>query len=234
MGTARTGKRGGLFGFHMTRGRGVSWGAAFAGWAVGTALQIALTLLGLAIGLAAVDDSAKAAGIGAAAWTLVAALISAWLGGRVAGAAAHARQRGDGAFHGILAWSLSTLIAVWLLTSGASRLLGGAAGLAGDVMGGATAGASQGAAMRPEQMRENVQDAAQNAQGQVNEEEARQDARRAADTAQDVATGAAWLALLGMGLTAAAAALGGASAARDDDDDDVVIVGRDAGGRARI
>ena len=46
------GKRGGLFGFHMTPGRGVSWGAVFAGLVIGMALQIVLTLLGVAIAFA--------------------------------------------------------------------------------------------------------------------------------------------------------------------------------------
>src|SRR5688500_2793518 len=157
------GRRGGLFGFHMTPGRGVSWGAVFAGRVIGMALQIVLTLLGVAIGLGAADDSARGASIGAGIWALVAALISAWIGGRVAGAAARSRQRGDGAFHGILAWALSTLIAIWLLSSGVGRILGGAANMAGNVMGGATAGAAQGAAMRPADVRRTAENASQEA-----------------------------------------------------------------------
>ena len=224
--TTRTGRAGGFLGFHMTRGRGVSWGAVFAGLLIGTALQIVLTMFGVAIGLGAADDSAKAAGIGTGIWAVVAALIAAWVGGRGAGATARARERGDGAFHGILAWALSTVLFIWLVSSGAGKLIGGAANLAGNVAGGAVAGATQGAATRPGA----VQNAAQNAQANANDpavqqriDSAQQNVAEAADTARKVAKSAAWLALLGMGLTAAASAFGGASAARDDDDDEVVV-----------
>lgn len=226
VGTTRTGRGGGLFAMRLSHGRGVSWGAVFAGLLMGSAVQIILTMLGVAIGLGAADDSAKGASIGAGIWAVIAALIAAWLGGRVAGMTARAREGGDGAFHGLLAWALSTIIAIWLISAGAGRLIGGAASMAGNVAGGAASGLSQATATRPNTVSSNVQDMSQRAQQpqvQANADTLKERAAEAADTARKVAKNAAWIALVGMILTAIAAALGGSSGARDDYDDVVVV-----------
>jgi hypothetical protein len=228
VGTSRAGSGGGLFAMRLSHGRGVSWGAVFAGLLMGTAVQILLTMLGVAIGLGAADDSAKGASIGTGIWAVIAALIAAWLGGRVAGTTARARERGDGAFHGLLAWALSTIIAVWLISAGAGKLLGGAASVAGNVAGGAASGLSQATATRPDAVRGNAQEMSQNAQQpevRANADTLKQRAAEAADTARKVAKNAAWIALVGMILTALASALGGAGGARDDHDD--VVIARD-------
>lgn len=234
VGTARTSRGGGLFSMRLSHAHGVSWGAVFAGLLMGSAVQIVLTMLGVAIGLGAADDSAKGASIGAGIWAVIAALISAWLGGRVAGMTARARERGDGAFHGLLAWALSTIVAIWLITAGAGKLLGGAASIAGNVAGGAASGLSQATATQPNTVRNNMENASENAQQpsvQQNADTLRAHAAEAADTARKVAKNAAWIALLGMALTAIASALGGAGAARDDYD---TVVVRDTGARTRV
>ena len=142
VGTTRIGRGGGLFSLRLSHAHGVNWGAVFAGLLIGSAVQIILTMLGVAIGLGAAGDSAKGASIGAGIWAVVAALIAAWLGGRVAGMTSRSRERGDGAFHGLLAWALSTIVVVWLVSSGAGKLIGGAASVAGNVAGGAASGLS--------------------------------------------------------------------------------------------
>lgn len=225
--TSRPGRGGGLFAMRLSHGRGVSWGAVFAGLLMGTAVQIILTMLGVAIGLGAADDSAKGASIGTGIWAVIAALLAAFLGGRVAGMTARAREKGDGAFHGLLAWALSTIIAIWLISAGAGKLLGGAASVAGNVAGGAASGLSQATATRPNTVRENAQDMSQNAQQpqvQAQADTLKERAAEAAETARKVAKNAAWIALVGMILTALAAAFGGANGARDDYDE--VVVGR--------
>lgn len=118
----------------------ISWGAIFAGLVVATALQVVLSLLGAAIGLAALDpgSSAKSFGIGTAIWTLLTALVSLFLAGSTTGRLAGRLERRDGFLHGVVLWGLSTLLAVWLISRGLGALFGGAMSLTGNVLGGAT------------------------------------------------------------------------------------------------
>ncbi|MBA3659522.1 MAG: hypothetical protein H0W67_07990 [Gemmatimonadales bacterium] len=118
----------------------LSWGAVFAGLVVATALQVVLTLLGTAIGLAAWDpgDSARGLGIGAGIWAIVSILISLFVGGSTTGRLAGILTRKDGALHGVLLWGLSTILTLWLLASGVSALAGGAFRLAGGALGATT------------------------------------------------------------------------------------------------
>ncbi|HEV2149475.1 MAG TPA: hypothetical protein VGR37_18895 [Longimicrobiaceae bacterium] len=107
----------------------LSWGAIFAGFVVATALQMVLSLLGMAIGLVAFDpgqgDSVRALGIGVIAWFVLTAVVSLFIGGLTTGRLAGVLTRGDGRLHGVLMWSLSTLLALYLVSMGAGRLLGG-------------------------------------------------------------------------------------------------------------
>jgi len=56
VGTTRSARGGGLFAMRLSHGRGVSWGAVFAGLLMGSAVQVILTMLGVALGLGAADD----------------------------------------------------------------------------------------------------------------------------------------------------------------------------------
>ena len=107
----------------------LSWGAIFAGFIVATALQMVLSTLGLAIGLAAFDpgqgDSARGLGIGAGAWFALTAVVSLFVGGLTTGRLAGILTRGDGRLHGVVMWGLSTLLALYFASIGAGRLLGG-------------------------------------------------------------------------------------------------------------
>lgn len=120
----------------------LSWGAIFAGFIVATVLQLVLSLFGIAIGFATWDpgDPARDLGMGAGIWFVLTAIISLIIGGLTTGRLAGILTRGDGAIHGVVMWSLSTLLAVWMAWSGATFLLGGVFGVLGRAAG-ATAGA---------------------------------------------------------------------------------------------
>lgn len=111
----------------------LSWGAVFAGFVVATALQMVLSTLGAAIGLVAFDpgqgDSGSGLGIGAAVWFAVTALVSMFIGGMTTGRLAGILTRGDGMIHGVIMWSLSLLLALYMGSVGLGRVLGGATSL---------------------------------------------------------------------------------------------------------
>lgn len=127
----------------------LSWGGIFAGFVIATALQMVLTTLGAAIGLAAFDpgqgDSASSLGIGAAIWFAVTAMISMFVGGMTAGRLAGVLTRGDGMLHGVVMWGLSLLLAIYLGSTGVGRLLGGVTSFLGQTASSAVGGAASGA-----------------------------------------------------------------------------------------
>ncbi|MGI8507911.1 MAG: hypothetical protein ACR2MQ_01145 [Gemmatimonadaceae bacterium] len=124
----------------------LSWGAIFAGLLVALTLQLVLTLAGAAVGLAAWDpNSGKALGIGAGIWAIVSILVSLYVGGATAGWAAGALTRPVGMLHGALVWALSTLIMVWLVSSGISSIAGTTFRVFGNVLGATASVAAQGA-----------------------------------------------------------------------------------------
>src|SRR5918993_5256105 len=83
----------------------VKWSAIFAGWAVGLATQMVLTLLGLGIGAWAIDprDANPTEGVplGAGIWTGVSMLISAFIGGYITARMSGSSIRSDGLYHGV-------------------------------------------------------------------------------------------------------------------------------------
>jgi ElaB/YqjD/DUF883 family membrane-anchored ribosome-binding protein len=123
----------------------IIWSAVFAGVLVAIVCQLLLTLLGLGIGFGSIDpvteqNPAAGLGIGSAVWYAISSLLSLFAGGWVAGRLASSPQLFDGIIHGVLTWSLVTLITIYFLTTtigsligGAGRLLGGIARTAGSV-----------------------------------------------------------------------------------------------------
>src|SRR5947209_15282899 len=78
-----------------------SWGAIFAGMFVTIVLQIMLTFLGTAIGMAVVNpvndqNPTRELAIGSAVWLLVSGLVSVWVGSCVAGRLSGGPLRSDG------------------------------------------------------------------------------------------------------------------------------------------
>jgi len=105
----------------------IRWGAVIAGVAVGLSIQLVLTLLGIATGLASVDVS-QGNGMSATApliWAGLSMLISAFTGGYVAARMSNLKRKGDGALHGAVSWAVTTLLFAFLATSVGGSLLSG-------------------------------------------------------------------------------------------------------------
>lgn len=107
----------------------IRWGAVIAGVVSGTSSYLLLTLLGLAVGLTAVDPTAAepvgrvplATGI----WTGVSMLVGAFIGGYVSGHMSGLSRASDGMLHGFVSWGATTLLYGILATSAAGAILGG-------------------------------------------------------------------------------------------------------------
>ncbi len=115
-----------------------SWGAIFAGTFVTVVLQIMFTFLGAAIGFASInptENNGEGLAIGSGVWLLVTALISIWVGACIAGRLSGGPRRADGLIHGIVTWSVATIITVLLLATATGALIGGAGSLLSNAVG---------------------------------------------------------------------------------------------------
>ncbi len=142
-----------------TAGSAVSWAAVLGGAVVAAALSLILIALGSGLGLMSVSPwsrsgvSAEVISVGSVVWLCAMQLISAAVGGYVAG---RLRTRWinvhtDEVYfrdtaHGLLVWAVGVVISATLLTSAAAGLLG----ITGRAVGAMTGGATQaaGSAMR--------------------------------------------------------------------------------------
>lgn len=126
--------------------RRISWAAVFAGVAVALATQLLLSLLGIGIGASTIHPtspdgaSAQSVGTGSALWFAIASIISLFTGGWVAGRLAGIPHRADGVLHGIITWSLVTLVTIYLLTTTLASVISGATGAVGTLFNAAGAG----------------------------------------------------------------------------------------------
>ncbi|HLS28676.1 MAG TPA: hypothetical protein VK041_08505 [Opitutales bacterium] len=124
---------------YVSNRRRISWGAIIAGTIAALAVQLLLTLLGLSIGMWAIDPSAgqegfQGLGMGAAIWGLASFIIALFVGGWIAGRMAGLESKFDGLLEGFMVWGLVTVVTFMLLTTAISGIVGGAAGLAGDAL----------------------------------------------------------------------------------------------------
>ena len=112
-------------------------------------------MLGVGVGASTIDPtgespSGSALGIGAGLWWVISALVAVFAGSWVAGRLAGSPDRTDGLLHGLVAWALSTLVVLWILTTTLSSLVGGAFSAVGSALQtagqGAVAGATAGVA----------------------------------------------------------------------------------------
>ncbi len=156
----------------------VSWGAVLAGAMVAAIMSLVLLVLGTGLGLVAVSPwandgvGASALGVGAIVWLIGMQLVSAALGGYVAG---RLRTRWPGAqadevffrdtAHGFLVWAVATALTASLLASAAASVVAGSvkaaagvgtaalsvAGAASAVSGFSAAGERSGASNSPTQ-----------------------------------------------------------------------------------
>src|SRR3954453_14621345 len=121
----------------------VSWGAVFAGATIGLVMQIILNMVGVGVGLSTVDvaagdsPSAGSLSVGAAIWWVISGIVAAALGGYIAGRLSGKASPSTTAYHGLISWAVSTLPVVYLLSSAASGMIGGAVSTASSALGGA-------------------------------------------------------------------------------------------------
>jgi len=128
-------------------GSHVRWGAVFAGLVVGISVQMALTLLGLAIGAWSIDfqePQPTRVPISTGIWTGISMLISAFTGSFVTGRLSGSALRADGMYHGAVLWGLTWLIFAWLTTTALATMVGGLFSVFGSGLQVLGQGASQG------------------------------------------------------------------------------------------
>jgi len=121
----------------------VSWGAVFSGALIALVMQLILNMLGVGVGLSTIDvakgdaPSAGSLSIGAGIWWVVSGIVAAAVGGYIAGRLSGKPSQSTTAYHGLIAWAVSTVTVVYLLSSAASGLIGGTLSTASTVLGGA-------------------------------------------------------------------------------------------------
>jgi hypothetical protein len=107
----------------------IKWSAIFAGWAVGLAVQMVLTLAGLGFGAWAIDlhepDPVEGVPLGAAVWTGLSMLISAFVGGYMTARLSGTAERADGVYHAVVVWGVNWLVFAWLTTTAMATMIGG-------------------------------------------------------------------------------------------------------------
>nr|WP_203236426.1 PhnA-like protein [Methylobacterium crusticola] len=130
----------------------VSWGAIFAGAAAALVSQVILNMLGVGVGLSTVDPmgngtpGAGALGLGAGLWFVISGVLASAAGGYLAGRLSGKPSHTTAGYHGLVAWAVSTLVIIYLLSSAASGLVGGALGTASSAVsgvGGAVGGSAR-------------------------------------------------------------------------------------------
>jgi hypothetical protein len=116
----------------------ISWGAIIAGVVIAVIVQIAMNILGLSIGAAALDPDAPRNALGptfstgAVVWIGVSTMISLFAGGYVASRFSGNPSRGDGMMHGLVVWAVATLFGFLMLWSTASSIISGVSSLVGE------------------------------------------------------------------------------------------------------
>ncbi|AMB43519.1 hypothetical protein [Methylobacterium sp. AMS5] len=121
----------------------VSWGAIFAGAVTALVTQVVLNLVGVGVGLASVgtnaadNPDASTFSLGAGLWFVVSGIVASLAGGLIAGRLSGKPLPGVAALHGLVAWAVTTLVVLYLITSAASGLVGGTLGTVSGALGGA-------------------------------------------------------------------------------------------------
>ncbi|TXN81114.1 PhnA-like protein [Methylobacterium sp. WL8] len=137
----------------------VSWGAIFAGAVTALVTQVVLNMVGVGVGLSSVggpaadNPTASTLSMGAGIWFVVSGIVAALAGGFLAGRLSGKPIAGAAGLHGLVSWAVTTLVVLYLLTSTAGGLIGGAfsgvtstLGGAGSLVGGTVKTAAQAAA----------------------------------------------------------------------------------------
>ena len=142
-----------------------SWQPVLAGLAAGLAVQIVLSLFGMAIGLGEVSmtnpnaaPSATTVTFASSMWAGVSLLSGLFYGGFIAARLSRSSCHHEGILHGVVVWAVTVTILVCLLSSAAGAVFGGAAKLIGSTAQGAGAQMAQANAMDPDSFERQVRD----------------------------------------------------------------------------
>lgn len=107
----------------------IRWTAIFAGLVSGVATNMLLSLLGIALGLSAVDpqaaDPVGSVPLAAGIWAGISMLVGAVVGGYVAGHMSGLFRQADGMLHGFVAWGTTTILFAVLATTAVGAVVGG-------------------------------------------------------------------------------------------------------------
>lgn len=106
----------------------ICWGSIFVGVATAIMIALLLNLLSTSLGLATIDvDNINASGISTIAllWAIISGSLAMLAGGWVAGRSCGSETPMTGMIHGFLVSSVSTLIAICLVTSVAGSAMSG-------------------------------------------------------------------------------------------------------------
>jgi hypothetical protein len=124
---------------------GMRWGAVFAGTLVAAGAWILLHLLGMAIGLSAIEPhepgTLRSVGIGTGVWSLIAPALALFLGGLTTGWLVSPTSRAARAIHGTVVWSLSTVVSITLLWMALGAVIGGVVSAGADMASATVSGA---------------------------------------------------------------------------------------------
>ena len=108
----------------------IAWGAIFAGALIMLVVMLLLSLLGLGIGLGSINPASEqqpmqGLGMGAIIWWVLSNLIAVFIGGYVAGKLTNVDFKGSGLLHGVIAWSMYTVISFYILTTTVGAIFSG-------------------------------------------------------------------------------------------------------------
>ncbi|MBP0616735.1 hypothetical protein [Jiella mangrovi] len=109
----------------------ISWGGILAGAILALMIQFMLGLFGLGIGLSSPMGGSAGVFSVAGLWAVLVVLVGVFAGAFAAARFAGIPSRIDGVLHGVVTWAVTGLLALYLLTSGAAALVGGAFGVLG-------------------------------------------------------------------------------------------------------
>ena len=114
----------------------VSWGAIFAGAAVGVALMILFTTFGVGIGASILDpqydqNPGSGLGIGSGLYLIITQLIALGAGGYIAARLAGIPRPISCVLHGAAVWAIATIFLAWAAVAGAGAMFGAASTVLG-------------------------------------------------------------------------------------------------------
>jgi hypothetical protein len=196
----------------------VHWGPIVAGVVTAFAVLLFLTVLGVAIGISALGDTADRGNWGTAAgiWGAITLLVAFFLGGWMAARSAGEKLHPEGILNGFITGAAMLLLLLWLATTAVTGALGFFTSTVADLAGAAAPAAAvaidQGAVPGAENAVNNAVDNAQNAVNNPQSavpDQVDQAASAAAQAARQNAAPGAWGTAIAMILAVVAAMLGG-------------------------